>query len=89
LLRHKGSKANTIGITVVIEADKEELKEQLNSLINQAPIDPRELAKFIPNRASEKYDLFLSDDLMCADYAASKLDVVGALETLKDLLGGF
>jgi ATP-dependent helicase Lhr and Lhr-like helicase len=81
LLRHKGLKANTIGITVVIEANKEELKEQLNSLVNQAPIDPCELAKFIPNRASEKYDLFLSNDLMCADYAASKLDVVGALET--------
>lgn len=86
LLRHKGIKTWNDRILLTVEASESELKDNLESLVNQEPIDPSELAKTIPNKASEKYDLFLSEELMSVDYAAAKLNIPGALATLKKLL---
>jgi len=86
LLRHKGIKTWNDRILLSVEANERELRDNLESLVNQEPIDPSELAKTIPNKASEKYDLFLSEELMSVDYAAAKLNVPGALATLKNML---
>jgi ATP-dependent Lhr-like helicase len=44
-----------------------------------------ELARYVANKAKETYDLFLTDELLSADYAASKLDADGAFKGISSL----
>jgi len=47
--------------------------------------DPIELAKCFPVKAVEKYDGFLTDELLCESFARNYLDVSGAIETIKGM----
>jgi ATP-dependent Lhr-like helicase len=64
--------------------------EQVTGLLEEMaaapPPDPRELAALIPDRALDKYDEFLSSDLLSTAYAARKLDVSAAWETLPGIV---
>jgi ATP-dependent helicase Lhr and Lhr-like helicase len=86
LIRREGFNAWNDEIYLTIETREEELKECLKSICSKDAVDPLELAKSIPNKASEKYDPFLSEELMSIDYAAAKLDVPGALQALQTIL---
>ena len=50
--------------------------------------DAYELAKSIPHKfkVRNKYDKFLTDELLSADYATSHLDTKGAYNALKETL---
>ncbi len=86
MLRAKGLKAVNEGIAIiVIQSSAEELTNCLRVLINEGVPDAFELAMSIDNKAKEKYDLFLTDELLSADYAASKLDSEGALKAISNL----
>ncbi|MBO0883532.1 MAG: hypothetical protein J2P17_24995, partial [Mycobacterium sp.] len=50
------------------------------------PPDPRDLAALIPDRTLDKYDEFLSSDLLSTAYAARKLDVAAVWETLPGIV---
>lgn len=86
LLRLRGVEAFREGFFLEVKLSADALRDHLQALVTQESIDPLVLAKSIPNKASEKYDLFLSDDFMCADYATSKLDVAGAIGIIKNFL---
>ena len=58
---------------------------RLQSLADSAP-DPLALAASVKNKIVEKYDEFLSDELLSIACAASSLDVDGAWHTLASLL---
>ena len=60
----------------------------MDTLLKEGPPDTYELARSVANKACEKYDLFLTDELLSVDYAASKLDSNGALSALHKLLNG-
>lgn len=86
MLRAKGLKAVNEGIAiVVINSSAEELTNCLRRLKNEGMPDAFELARSIGNKAKEKYDMFLTDELLSADYAASKLDAVGAFKAIGKL----
>jgi ATP-dependent Lhr-like helicase len=85
MLRSKGLKATNEGISVaVFSSSTDEVVDCLRGLHKEGPPDAYDLARSVKNKACEKYDLFLSDELLSADYAISKFDVKGALDSLND-----
>ena len=59
-----------------------ELHEQLMELANAGPPDTRLLAASVKNKHTEKHHMFLSEELLVADYASSQLDSDGAGRTV-------
>ena len=45
-----------------------------------------ELAEDVENKVNEKYDMYLGEELLCADYASSFFDEAGARECARELL---
>ncbi|MBI2354797.1 MAG: DEAD/DEAH box helicase [Deltaproteobacteria bacterium] len=88
MLRSKGMKAVNEGIAIVVtNASLEEVQKCLRTLQKEGQPDAFELARSVLNKATGKYDLFLTDELLSADYAASKLDVEGAFNAIKTIMG--
>jgi ATP-dependent Lhr-like helicase len=87
MLRSKGMKAANEGIAIVVSnVTPEEVQKCLRALQKEGVPDAYELARLVVNKAIEKYDLFLTDELLSADYAASKLDAEGAFSCIKNLV---
>lgn len=87
MLRSKGIKATNEGIAIaVFNASPVEIQDALRVLLAEGKPDTYELARSVENKVCQKYDLFLSDDLLSRDYAASKLDAEGAYNALKNML---
>ena len=87
MLRSKGIKAANEGIAIVVNnTSPDEMQKCLHVLQKAVVPDTYELARFIPNKACEKYDIFLTDELLSADYAASKLDAEGAFDAIKTIV---
>lgn len=86
-LRARGLKAENEKIAILVtKTDAQELEKCLEKIVKEGPADPLKLAATIQNKAKEKYDLFLSEELMSADYASSKLDTIGAWELLNKIV---
>ncbi|MEO0376189.1 MAG: DEAD/DEAH box helicase [Cyanobacteria bacterium P01_A01_bin.17] len=86
-LLDRGLKVQNQGVTLKVNGlDGEGLRSHLLDLLNQGPADPVELAAAVKNKRNDKYDRFLSDDLLCRNYAASHLDAQGAWNVLEELL---
>ena len=62
------------------------LIEQIRRLVSDGPADAIALARTVTNKETEKFHPFLSDDLLSADYAASKLDSTGAWQALAEAI---
>lgn len=87
MLRFKGLKAANEGIAVVVSnTAPDKLQNCLNDLLKDGLPDAYELAKTVPNKACEKFDLFLTEELLSADYAASKFDSAGAYNAIRHLI---
>jgi ATP-dependent Lhr-like helicase len=88
LLLSKGIKAVNQGIAVVVaNTSPDELQNCLRMLMADGLPDVNELARAVINKSREKYDSFLTDELLSVDYAASKLDSEGALIAIRNILG--
>jgi ATP-dependent Lhr-like helicase len=59
-----------------------ELSAHLVAMLATSMPDPVELAAIVRNKATEKYDIFLPDELLDVSYAARSLDVPGAWKAL-------
>ena len=59
-----------------------ELQEHIQALADAGPPDTGMLATSVENKRTEKHHVFLSDDLLDADYASSQLDSEGAWRTV-------
>lgn len=89
MLRSKGMKAVNEGVAIVItNALSDEVQNCLRALLKEGVPDAYELARSIVNKTTEKYDLFLTDELLSSDYAASKLDAAGAFDIMKTITSG-
>lgn len=87
MLRSKGLKATNEGISVVVlSSSPVEIQDCLRTLLKEGLPDAYELARSVKNKACEKYDLVLTDELLSADYAASRLDADGSYNLLKTLV---
>lgn len=88
MLCSKKIMAGNRGIALVVaNASPDTLQNCLQALLKEGLPDAYELAKTVVTKATEKYDLFLTDELLSADYAASKLDAEGAFNTIKTISG--
>ncbi|EKD37903.1 MAG: hypothetical protein ACD_75C00946G0001 [uncultured bacterium] len=86
MLSAKGMKAANKGIAIAVtNASPDEVQKCLRALQKEGVPDVYELARSVANKAIEKYDLFLTDELLSADFAVSKLDADGAYTLLKAL----
>lgn len=87
MLRSKGMKAANEGISIVVNSSSpDEVQNCLRALLKEGLPDAYDLARSVANKATEKYDLFLTDELLSADYAASKLDAEGAFKVVNVLI---
>lgn len=89
MLRSKGLKAENEGIAIVVNhSSPDEILSCLAVLLKEGPPDTYKLAQSVLNKETEKYDGFLTDELLSADYAASKFDGVGAFNVIETLITG-
>lgn len=83
----RGLKVQNQGVTLkVTGVDIDGVRSHLLDLLKQGPADPVALAAAVKNKRNDKYDHYLSDDLLCRNYAASHLDAQGAWTVLEHLL---
>lgn len=85
LLKSRGLKVTRDGLAITVsDCQPVDLLHHLKGVLSDSPVDTIELASTIANKGTEKYDRFLYDDLLCADYASRFLDIDCALEALRD-----
>ena len=87
MLRSKGLKAENEKIAIVVmNILPDQLRGCLKALLKEGPPDALGLATSVQNKAYEKYDMFLTEMLLSAEYAASKLDTQGAYNAIRQLV---
>jgi ATP-dependent Lhr-like helicase len=87
MLRSKGLKAANEGVSVVVfNSSPDELASCLHALLKEGLPDTYELAISVANKATEKYDAFLTNELLSSNYASSRLDAEGALTAVRALV---
>ena len=76
-LARAGLEPVQLGLAVAVAAEREaKLRAELAKLANSPPPDPVELSLGVEQKASEKYDCYLGDDLLSLAYASERLDAV-------------
>lgn len=76
-----------VAITVA-DCGKDELLAALGSCVAGGPGDGCRLAEFVVDKLTEKYDRFLPNELLIADYARRFLEPTSAWEVLKRIQTG-
>ncbi len=88
LLNVRGLHAMRDGIAITVHGASEgDVLAHVNSIASTDPPDARALASSVANKRREKYDHFLTEELLDANFASRNLDPGGAHETLRGLLG--
>lgn len=81
-----GIKTAVEDVAIYIETSPEQAGELLASLHRNGPADPHELAASVANLQTAKHHPWLDRDLLVADFAAARLDTVGAHRAAAALL---
>jgi ATP-dependent Lhr-like helicase len=83
-LQSTGLIVHNNGLAVqVYSVSPAELKARLKQLVEIGPADAIVLARTVQNKQFEKYHPYLSEELLCQDYAISMLDTAGAWAALR------
>jgi ATP-dependent Lhr-like helicase len=83
VLAGRGLQAGQDGLAITMgNRSPAEVRDLIRELATSAPPDPITLAGTVPAKARDKYDRYLSNELLDAAYAARALDVPGAWATL-------
>jgi ATP-dependent Lhr-like helicase len=84
MLRARGFKGMNEGLYIGLENTTVALvREALQALCEEEPVDPIYLASTVANKQQEKWDSLLPVDVLNASFASSCLDVEGTLAALK------
>jgi len=87
-MRSRGLEVAQDGVALAVsKMSPARLSDHLKELVSDGPADGNRLAATVANKWTEKYDRFLWDELMCAQYASKSLDPEGAWEALRQLAG--
>jgi ATP-dependent helicase Lhr and Lhr-like helicase len=82
-----GLDASNDGLTItMLHVTKDDVRSHLHRLVTAGPADPVALAGTIANKASEKYDHWLDQELLAIDYGRRSLDCDGAWRAAGALL---
>jgi len=80
-----GIKAYKDGAAIVVDGlTPEALSSYFKNIVKDKSADAVSLASRVENKGEEKYDKFLSKELLAVSYAASQLDTKVTLELLKE-----
>jgi ATP-dependent Lhr-like helicase len=86
LLQAAGLRIQNHGVALQVPGmNPADLTGYLKRLVEPGPADPMGLARVIPNKEAEKFHYLLTEGLLCADYASSRLDTVGAWQMLANV----
>ncbi|MEM9803665.1 MAG: DEAD/DEAH box helicase [Cyanobacteria bacterium P01_D01_bin.56] len=78
---------STDGITVSVQdISIKALQQHLHYFLEKNPFTGISLSGVVKDKVLEKHDIFLGEELLCWNYAASYLDTQGALETLQKIV---
>ena len=87
LLQAAGLRIQNHGVALQVPGiSPADLTGYLRRLVEAGPADPMALARVIPNKETEKFHYLLTEGLLCAGYASSRLDTVGAWQTLANVI---
>lgn len=79
LLRRRGFRASNEGLSIVIlEAERDRVLDAIGEVAEDERLTALELAESVKTKIREKWDWMLTENLLCADYAASMLDIPSA-----------
>ncbi|MCL4246297.1 MAG: hypothetical protein KJ002_14390, partial [Candidatus Dadabacteria bacterium] len=88
LMNSKGVEILQAGIAIVLSnIEEERFLDLVEEIIYDDEITEIELAIMVRNKICEKYDYYLSEELLSAEYAARSLDIQRTKELLIGLLG--
>ena len=80
---HNRLRVSDDGIALTFEKMSDmDIRARYSQFLSEQP-NPIELAQCFPVKAVEKYDGFLTDELLCESFARNYLDLPGAIETIK------
>jgi ATP-dependent Lhr-like helicase len=86
-LQARGVAGGRDGIALILDGlTPKELQAHLRAIVQQASTDAIALAANVQNKINEKYDRFLSEDLLCQSYASSYLNLEAAQTTLQQIV---
>ena len=77
------------GIIEIEKADAQDVIDALKSFQTDGTISAEELAESIPEKAIDKFDEYLPENLLLAGYAARAFDVLSTKLKIKELLTDF
>lgn len=88
-LTRAGFEPTPLGLAISVAADRaESLREELSRLANSPPPDPLELASYVKQNVFEKFDPFLSEEILRFAFARERLDVQNLPEIARALIEG-
>lgn len=77
------AKASRNEVSITIKADETAVREIARSVVGGPEIDPAALALGVENKETNKFDSYLTEELLARDYAVREFDVQGAVGVLK------
>lgn len=86
-LRARGLQASMDGVAIGVSgARADTVRGHLAAMAQDRPPDPLALAASVADKVREKYHPYLTEDLLCADYASAYLDTHSAWQALRRLV---
>jgi ATP-dependent Lhr-like helicase len=86
-MRSDGLQVASEGIALrVLKASGAEVSEYFKGLPTRTLKTPLELAAFVKNKISEKFDLYLTDELLNAGYASGNIAVAETAEAVSEIV---
>ncbi len=87
LLKQRGLAVSKDGVAITVhDCSPEDLAREIDTLQKEGPYDPVQLASAVDNKSTEKHDIFLSDALLCANYASRYIDIHGGSSALFNII---
>ena len=86
LFEYYGAKASRNGVSITIQANEAAVREIAKSVVGSPEIDAVALALGVANKETNKFDPYLTEELLARDYAVREFDVQGAVGVLKAYL---
>ncbi|MCK4983206.1 MAG: hypothetical protein KAS17_09800, partial [Victivallaceae bacterium] len=89
LAQAPGILAYSEGVFIKCKAERNEFIEAVKKRIQLGESNAQQLASLVEPKWQNKYDLLLSEELLCYDYASRNIDTKAALAFWHDLSDSF
>ena len=84
----RGIEASAVGLAVSVSSPQADLRRELEALAAGGAPGAEILARQVEDKARDKYDQYLDEDLLCQDWASERIDTGRLPEVAAHLLAG-